>query len=84
MASKARLFYSKQLKSGIISQLSLNQSHYIKNVIRLKPGDTISLFNSSHGEWNAIILKLDKDYPFPIVIHEKARIKALNAFKKIN
>ncbi len=30
------------------------------------------------------ILKLDKDYPFPIVIHEKARIKALNAFKKIN
>ncbi len=62
MASKARLFYSKQLKSGIISQLSLNQSHYIKNVIRLKPGDTISLFNSSHGEWNAIILKLDKDF----------------------
>ena len=29
------------------------------------------------------ILNLGKDYPRPIVIHEKARIKALNAFKKL-
>ena len=27
--------------------------------------------------------KLGKDYPFPLVIHEAARVKALNAFKKI-
>ena len=29
------------------------------------------------------ILKIGKDYPIPIVIHEKARQKALSAFKKI-
>ncbi len=29
------------------------------------------------------ILNMDKDYPSPIVVHEKARIKALSAFKKI-
>ena len=29
------------------------------------------------------IIKLGKDYPFPIVIHEEARLKALSAFKKI-
>ena len=29
------------------------------------------------------ILILGKDYPSPIVIHEKAREKALKAFKKI-
>ena len=29
------------------------------------------------------ILKLGRDYPFPIVVHEKARVKALEAFKKI-
>tara|TARA_Y100000591_G_scaffold331911_1_gene367323 strand:+ start:71 stop:1471 length:1401 start_codon:yes stop_codon:yes gene_type:complete len=29
------------------------------------------------------ILNLGKDYPNPIVVHEKARIKALNAFKKL-
>ena len=61
MASKARLFYSKELKAGLISKLSKTQSHYIKNVMRLKPGDRISLFNSSNGEWDASILTHDKD-----------------------
>ena len=28
--------------------------------------------------------KLGKDYPFPIVVHESARDKALNAFKKLS
>ena len=27
--------------------------------------------------------KLGKDYPFPLGKHEEARVKALNAFKKI-
>ena len=61
MASKARLFYSKELKSGIISKLSRTQSHYIKNVMRLKPGSKISLFNFPNGEWDASILAYDKD-----------------------
>jgi 16S rRNA (uracil1498-N3)-methyltransferase len=61
MASKARLFYSRELKSGLISKLLKTQSHYIKNVMRLKPGDRISLFNSSNGEWDASILTHDKD-----------------------
>ncbi len=61
MASKARLFYSKELKSGLISKLSRTQSHYIKNVMRLKPGGKISLFNSTNGEWDVSILAYDKD-----------------------
>ncbi len=61
MTSKARLFYPKELKSGLISKLSESQSHYTKTVIRLKPGDTISLFNSSNGEWDASILVHGKD-----------------------
>ena len=61
MASKARLFYSKELKSGIISKLSKTQSHYIKNVMRLNQGDKISLFNSSDGEWDADIILHGKD-----------------------
>ena len=39
-----------------------------------------------HKPWelkNENILKLGKDYPKPIVVHEKARLKALSAFKKI-
>ncbi len=61
MTSKARLFYPKELKSGLISKLSESQSHYIKNVMRLKPGDKISLFNSSNGEWDVSILVQGKD-----------------------
>ncbi len=61
MTSKARLFYPKELKSGLISKLSESQYHYTKNVIRLKQGDKISLFNSSNGEWDASILVHDKD-----------------------
>ena len=34
-------------------------------------------------EFNEEKFKLGKDYPYPIVKHEKAREKALNAFKKI-
>ena len=49
MASKARLFYSDKLKTGTISRLSEKQSHYTKNVMRLKAGDKISLFNSHDG-----------------------------------
>ena len=39
-----------------------------------------------HKPWelnDTKILKIGKDYPSPIVIHEKARSKALLAFKKI-
>ena len=61
MTSKARLFYHKELKNGLIAKLSESQSHYIKNVMRLKPGDKISLFNSSNGEWDASILVHGKD-----------------------
>ena len=42
--------------------------------------------NFLHRPWelnNENILKLGTDYPKPIVIHEKARLKALEAFKKI-
>ena len=61
MASKARLFFFKELKNGLISKLSKAQSHYVKNVMRLKPGDKISLFNSSNGEWDVSILDHSKD-----------------------
>ena len=60
MASKARRFYIDKLKTGTISRLSEKQSHYIKNVMRLKVGDKISLFNSEDGEWDVKILDQGK------------------------
>ena len=61
MPSKIRLYFSKELKANLLSNLSNEQSHYIKNVMRLKPGDTISLFNSTNGEWSAKIVNHNKE-----------------------
>ena len=61
MSSKIRLYFSKELKANLLSNLSSEQSHYIKNVMRLKPGDTISLFNSINGEWRAKIVNHNKE-----------------------
>ena len=61
MPSKIRLYFSKELKANLLSNLSNEQSHYIKNVMRLKPGDKISLFNSMNGEWSAKIVNHNKE-----------------------
>ncbi len=61
MPSKIRLYFPKELKANLLSSLSTEQSHYIKNVMRLKPGDTISLFNSVNGEWSAKITNHNKE-----------------------
>tara|TARA_Y100001970_G_scaffold231851_1_gene288405 strand:- start:11650 stop:12369 length:720 start_codon:yes stop_codon:yes gene_type:complete len=62
MNSKFRLYFSENLKTGKILILSKDQSHYLKNVVRLKQGDNISLFNSKDGEWNAKILSHGKEF----------------------
>ena len=90
MASKARLFYSNKLKTGTISRLSEKQSHYTKNVMRLKSGYKISLFNSQDGEWDVKILAQGKIFtefkveklsrPLP---NEKNILLAFSPIKKV-
>ena len=60
MPSKIRLYFSKELKANLLSNLSAEQSHYIKNVMRLKPGDTIALYNSMNGELSVKIVNHNK------------------------
>jgi len=61
MSTKIRLYFPKELKANLQSTLSNEQSHYIKNVMRLKLGDIISLFNPRNGEWNAKIVNHSKE-----------------------
>jgi len=67
MPSKTRLYYPDKIRSDLASHLTKDQSHYAKDVMRLKIGDSLSIFNSQ-GEWNAIIESYEK---------EGARIKIL-------
>jgi 16S rRNA (uracil1498-N3)-methyltransferase len=52
MSSKPqRLFVTSKLGTGATVMLSRDQAHYLGNVLRLKQGDNLLLFNGRDGEW---------------------------------
>tara|TARA_Y100000992_G_scaffold58185_1_gene35418 strand:- start:1718 stop:2422 length:705 start_codon:yes stop_codon:yes gene_type:complete len=54
-----RLFFKENLSDNLNSNLDKSQSHYISKVMRIKEGESFSLFNDS-GEWEAKINKIKK------------------------
>ncbi len=59
MSTKIRLYFSYKIQSDLIAHLTKDQTHYIKDVMRLKIGENLSVFNNS-GEWNATIQDHEK------------------------
>ena len=49
------LHVDQELDTGQFINLSGNQSHYLKNVLRLAPDAEVALFNGKDGEWLARI-----------------------------
>ena len=54
-----RLFFAKSLSLNLSSKLNKSQSHYLAKVMRVKVGESFSLFNQS-GEWEAKINEILK------------------------
>jgi len=54
-----RLYTSQPLSSSVVD-LSKEQAHYLRNVLRRSVGDTVLLFNPDDGEYEATISTLDK------------------------
>lgn len=50
-----RAFVSAVFTAGVSIELGAEQAHYFINVLRLKPGDGIRIFNADDGEWLASI-----------------------------
>ena len=73
MSSTIRLYFSDKIQSNLSSYLTKEQTHYLRDVMRLKTGDKLSIFNTQ-GEWNAIIESYDKNET-KIKIMEKVRDK---------
>jgi 16S rRNA (uracil1498-N3)-methyltransferase len=48
-----RLFVTAPLAKGAAVELGQEQAHYLRNVMRLKEGDAVALFNGSDGEFGA-------------------------------
>ena len=59
MSSTIRLYFPDKIQSDLSSHLSKEQTHYLKDVMRLKIGDKLSIFNTQ-GEWNAVIENYEK------------------------
>ena len=73
MNTKIRLYFSDKIESDLVAHLKKEQSHYIKDVMRLNEGDIFSVFNSQ-GEWNARVQDYGKQGT-KIKILEKTRDK---------
>jgi 16S rRNA (uracil1498-N3)-methyltransferase len=52
---KVRLYVSEPLAAGGALALDPAPSHYVRNLMRLGPGDRVALFNGVEGEWLAEI-----------------------------
>ena len=57
--SLIRLYFPNKIQSDLSSHLPKEQTHYIKDVMRLKIGDKLSIFNT-FGEWSAVIESYEK------------------------
>ena len=73
MNTKIRLYFSDKIESDLVAHLNKEQSHYIKDVMRLKEGDIFSVFNTQ-GEWNVSVQNYEKQGT-KIKILEKTRDK---------
>jgi len=60
LARIPRLYVEAPLACGASVALSHEQAHYVANVMRLKPGDRLRLFNGRDGEWLCTIAALAK------------------------
>ena len=57
-----RLYCDDQLSPGSTIGLEHDRSHYLRTVMRLKPGAVVALFNARDGEWLAEIDGLGKGW----------------------
>jgi 16S rRNA (uracil1498-N3)-methyltransferase len=57
-----RLFVEAPLSEGASIEASTTQAHYLINVMRMRTGDTILVFNGRDGEWIAEVLVMRRSH----------------------
>ena len=78
--SKTRLYFDKKLSPNILIYIKEKQHHFLKNVLRIKVEDLITVFDGVTGEWitevisvnrDNIVLQINKEfnYSFDIIIN---------------
>jgi 16S rRNA (uracil1498-N3)-methyltransferase len=55
-----RLFVDQAMHAGATLSLDRMQSNYLVNVLRMRGGSGLLVFNGKHGEWRATLVSADK------------------------
>ena len=56
----SRVYQAQKLSNGATINLERETAHYLSRVLRLRPGDTVNLFNSDDGEFAAELVEIGK------------------------
>ena len=75
MSLKVRIYLDKKLNVSMDLVLEKEDAHYLKNVMRLREGDNVFLFNSKDGEFKGEIISSDK---------KNTKIKLISKIENIN
>lgn len=69
----SRLFVEQDLVEGAAVTLEADAAHYLRNVLRLKKGYQLTVFNGQGGEYSAIAVE----------VHRKAVVLELGAWRNV-
>jgi len=58
---KTRIYINKSISLNLIIYIKDKQHHFLKNVLRIKIHDEISVFDGKTGEWKAKIISISRD-----------------------
>ena len=72
--SKTRLYFDKKLSPNILIYIKEKQHHFLKNVLRIKVKDLITVFDGVTGEWLSEIISINRDN---IVLQIKEKISEI-------
>ena len=79
MAFKIRLYFSDKIQSDLVSHLTQEQSHYVKDVMRLKKGDywclCLSRWIQAYNANCAPKVKLDATHASVLEFVELSKLK---------
>ena len=72
--SKTRLYFDKKLSINIMIYIKEKQHHFLKNVLRIKVEDFITVFDGVTGEWITEVISVNRDN---IVLQIKKKISEI-------
>jgi len=75
MSLKVRIYLDRKLNLDLDLILEKEDAHYLKNVMRLREGDNVFLFNSKDGEFKGEIISSDK---------KNTKVKLISKIDNIN